>query len=84
MRKAQSNKLSNDILKMILLEKVTGKEYRKIIAICDLEEKKRLEGNSILAESIRQFGIELLYVGVDEELRKQIIEAQEIQKMTNV
>lgn len=69
---------------MILLEKVTGKEYRKIIAICDLEEKKRLEGNSILAESIRQFGIELLYVGVDEELRKQIIEAQEIQKMTNV
>ena len=69
---------------MILLEKVTGKEYRKIIAICDLEEKKRLEGNSILAESIRQFGIELLYVGVEEELRKQIIEAQEIQKMTNV
>ena len=69
---------------MILLEKVTGKEYRKIIAICDLEEKKRLEGNSILAESIRQFGIELLYVGVDAELRKQIIEAQEIQKMTNV
>ena len=30
-KKAQGNKIANDILKMLLLEKTTGKQYRKII-----------------------------------------------------
>lgn len=82
-KKAQDNKIANDILKMLLLEKTTGKEYRKIIAICDEAEKKKLQGDSVLAESIRQFGIEILFVEIDKNTRKQILEAQELQKMTN-
>lgn len=82
-KKAQDNKIANDILKMLLLEKKTGKQHRKIIVVCDLSEKKKLEGMSVLAESIRQFGIEVLYVEVGEDLQKQILEAQELQKMTN-
>lgn len=82
-KKAQDNKIANDILKMLLLEKTTGKEYRKIIAICDESEKKKLQGDSVLAESIRQFGIEILFVEIDKNTRKQILEAQELQKMTN-
>lgn len=82
-KKAQDNKIANDILKMLLLEKITGQLYRKIIVVCDDAEKKKLEGQSALAESIRQFGIEILMVDIDVDLRTRLIEAQNRQKMTN-
>ena len=82
-KKAQDNKIANDILKMLLLEKIAGKHYRKIIVVCDELEEKKLKGFSALSESIRQFGIEILYIQIDEQLRQEIINAQERQKMTN-
>jgi hypothetical protein len=82
-KKAQDNKISNDILKMLLLEKVSGKQYRKIIVVCDESELKKLQGKSALAESIRCFGIELLYIPIDNNLRTKILNAQERQRMTN-
>lgn len=82
-KKAQDNKIANDILKMLLLEKITGKKFRKIIAVCDEAERKKLQGQSALAESIRQFGIEIMFIEIDDNMRSQIIEAQELQKMTN-
>ena len=83
-KRGQSTKIANDILKMLLLEKITGKQFRKIIAVCDDAEKKKLQGQSVLAESIRQFGIEIMYVELEDNMRNQIIEAQERQKMTNI
>ena len=83
-KKAQDNKIANDILKMLLLERTTGVQYRKILAVCDVAEKKKLEGQSVLAESIRQFGVEVMYIEIDAETQKQILAAQELQKMTNV
>jgi len=82
-KKAQDNKIANDILKMLLLEKKTDKKYRKIIVVCDEAELKKLQGLSALAESIRQFDIEIMYIEIDENTRNQIIEAQKIQRMTN-
>lgn len=82
-KKAQDNKIANDILKMLLLEKITGKQYRKILVVCDAAEKKKLEGQSVLAESIRQFRIEVMHIEIDEETKLQIMAAQELQKMTN-
>ena len=82
-KKAQDNKIANDILKMLLLEKTTGRKYRKIIVVCDMSEKNKLEGKSVLAESIRQFGIEIMYVEIDQEIQNQIIEAQKLQRMIN-
>lgn len=83
-KKAQNNKIANDVLKMLLLEKVTGKQYRKILVVCDEDELKKLTGLSSLAESIRQFGVEVMYVEIDEELRKSLLRAQDRQKMMNV
>lgn len=83
-KKAQDNKIANDILKMLLLEKKTNKKYRKIIVVCDEKEQKKLQGLSALAESIRQFGIEIMYIEIDEKTRNQIIEAQKLQRMTNM
>ena len=82
-KKAQDNKIANDILKMLLLEKISGKHYRKIIVVCDELEEKKLKGFSALSESIRKFGIEIMYMQIDEQLRQEIINAQERQKMTN-
>ena len=82
-KKAQDNKIANDILKMLLLEKTTGRKYRKIIVVCDMSEKNKLEGKSVLAESIRQFGIEIMYVEIDQDIQNQIIEAQKLQRMIN-
>ena len=83
-KKAQDNKIANDILKMLLLEKLSGKNYRKIIVVCDKKEEEKLKGLSALSESVRQFGIEVLYIEIGEELRNEIIKAQERQKMTNI
>ena len=82
-KKAQDNKIANDILKMLLLEKITGKQYRKILVVCDEAEKKKLEGQSVLAERIRQFHVEIMHIEIDEGTKMQILAAQELQKMTN-
>lgn len=82
-KKAQDNKIANDILKMLLLEKVQNKSYRKIIVICDEHEEKKLQGLSALAESIRHFGIEIIRIDIPEQIKNKIIDAQNRQKMTN-
>ena len=82
-KKAQDNKIANDILKMLLLEKVKGKKYRKIIVVCDELQENKLNGLSALAESIRQFQIEVIRVEISEELKKKIVDAQSRQKMVN-
>ena len=82
-KKAQDNKIANDILKMLLLEKVTGKKYRKTIVVCDEAQETKLKGFSALAESIRQFDIEVVRIDIPEDLKNRIIEAQNRQKMIN-
>ena len=82
-KKAQDNKIANDILKMLLLEKITNKQYRKMIVVCDEAEQKKLQGLSALAESIRLFGIEIMCIDLDKNTRNQIIDAQKLQKMVN-
>lgn len=82
-KKAQDNKISNDILKMLLLEKVTSNNYRKVIVVCDDEEEKKLKGLSVLAESIRQFDIEVIRIEIDDKLKEKLLKAQRRQKMIN-
>ena len=82
-KKAQNNKIANDILKMLAYEKITGTRYRKIIVVCDQDEYKSLHGLSVLAETIRQFEIELLYIEIDKDLRNKLFAAQKRQKMIN-
>ncbi len=79
-KKAQNNKVTNDILKMLLLKK---REFRKIIVVCDEDELKKLTGNSVLAESISEFDIEIIYVKLSEELREAIIATQIRKNMVN-
>ena len=63
---AQPGKIAKDILKMLLVEKVRGCEYRKFIVVCDQEEFDQLNGDSFLAEVIRRFKINVKLVRLDE------------------
>ena len=82
-KRGQHNKIANDVLKMLLLEKMTGRQYRKIIVVCDAVEENHLKGKSALAESIRQFGIEVKKIDLDDAMRTQILTAQARQVMVN-
>lgn len=44
---------------MLLLEKIKGVKYRKLLVIVDDKIEEYLNGKSFIAESIRQFGIEI-------------------------
>ena len=79
----QNHKVAQDILKMLLLEKMQGITYRKYLVVCDKEMEKVLTGKSALAESIRQFDINLLRVELPEGLRNKILNAQSRQVMIN-
>ena len=70
-------------MKMLLLDRITGKTYRKIIVVCDEIEWKKLNGKSVLAETIRQFGIETIKIEIEDEMRNTILEAQKRQTMVN-
>lgn len=83
-KKAQDNKIANDILKMLLLEKKKDCIFRKMIVVCDEEEERQLKGHSVLAESIRQFNIEIMRMDLPDELRKKVMAAQTRQAMTNI
>nr|MBR4280381.1 hypothetical protein [Clostridia bacterium] len=83
-KKAQDNKIANDILKMLLLEELKGRKYRKIIVVCDEKEEKKLRGKSVLAESIRLFGIDIIHIEIDKQMQKEILQAQARQKMVNL
>lgn len=83
LKPAQSHKIAADILKMMLYETDSNTRLRKIIAVCSEEERRQLEGQSFLAQAIRQFGAEIILVDIDEEQRAALLKAQERQKMVN-
>ena len=82
-KKGQDTKVAKDILKMLLIENDRGKRFRKIIVVCDEQEKRALNGKSALVECIRQFGIELKRIEIPDELRNIIVSAQDRQIMIN-
>lgn len=82
-KKGQDNKIANDILKMLLLEKLEKRTYRKIIVVCDEQEMKKITGTSVLAECIRQFDIEVKMINIETDLRTMLIATQKRQRMIN-
>lgn len=81
--KAQDNKIANDLLKMLLLEKLENRRYRKIIVVCDKDVYAKLCGTSILAQCVQEFGVEVKLMEIDGDLRADIVNAQTRQRMVN-
>lgn len=84
LKPAQSDKVAADVLKMIMFEKDCGKELKKYLIVCSEEEQIQLTGSSNLAEAIRLFGIEVLYMpltAAEIEKLKQAVERQDLTKV---
>ena len=79
----QKHKISQDILKMLLLEKTKGIKYRKMLVIVDDKMEEYLKGKSFIAESIRQFGIEIKKIDLLDETYEAVLNAQRRQVMVN-
>lgn len=79
----QQHKISQDILKMLLLEKTKGVNYRKMIVIVDDTIEEYLKGKSFIAESIRQFGIEIKKIDLPDGTYESVVNAQKRQFMVN-
>lgn len=80
MKVAQHNKISKDILKMLLIEKLSSKSFRKIIAFAnEAAAQPFLDGESWYAKLKEHFGIEVLIVQIPEELKNSILQAQKRQ-----
>lgn len=79
----QQHKISQDILKMLLLEKTKGIKYRKMLVIVDDKIEEYLKGKSFIAESIRQFGIEIKKIDLLDETYESVLNAQRRQVMVN-
>lgn len=79
----QKRKISQDILKLLLLDKSKDVSYRKIITVVDDTVEKYLKGKSFIAESIRQFGIEIIRINLPDELYCTIQNAQLRQNLIN-
>lgn len=68
---------------MLLLEKIKGVKYRKMIVIVDDTIEEYLKGKSFIAESIRQFDIEIKKIDLLDETYEEIVNAQKRQVMVN-
>ena len=82
LKSAQKDKLASDILKMILFEKEKHTKYRKVILVCGKEEKAYLEGDSFVADAIRQFNIEVNYIGLMPEQEALLLNTAKKQDMS--
>ncbi|MCM1185935.1 MAG: hypothetical protein NC251_04850 [Lachnoclostridium sp.] len=77
----QKHKIAQDILKMLLLEKSKAFSYRKIMIVVDDKVKNYLRGQSFIAESIRQFDIEVEKIDLPKELADSVSKAQRRQNL---
>jgi hypothetical protein len=82
LRGAQFHKVARDALKLITITK-DRPETRRIVAFADQQAADCVLGKSWLAEALTTWGIEVLVVELDEEIRAGLRAAQARQVMMN-
>jgi hypothetical protein len=80
---AQLHKVKGDILKLILLERKPGGEWRKILCFADDSAAATARGKSWIAEAVREFGIEVIVAPLPGALAERVATAQRRQRMVN-
>jgi hypothetical protein len=80
MKVAQTNKIGKDILKMLLIEKMQNKTFRKIIAFADYEASSSFSGGESWYSKLKDnFNIEILVIAIPSELKESLLNAQKRQ-----
>ena len=86
MKVAQHNKIGKDILKMLLIEKMHNKTFRKIIAFANEEAASTFSGGESWYSKLcfipmgkDNFNIEILVIDIPLELKESLLNAQKRQ-----
>jgi hypothetical protein len=77
-KSGQKRKLSQDMTKLLLAEKLLGKPCRKVIVVCDKNAIAYLN-NSWHGQFAKYFDIEFIVVQIEQQLREEIRITQEAQ-----
>lgn len=80
---AQLYKIKGDILKLALIEKRLGADWRKIFCFASEEAANYVQGKSWVAEAAREFNVEIFVVELAEDIRDSVVSAQNRQRMVN-
>jgi hypothetical protein len=80
---SQPDKLAADMLKLVLVERALGGNWRKLICLADADAAKYVQGKSWLAAAVRQMGFKVVVVKLPSTTRERILEAQRRQVMVN-
>lgn len=83
LKAGQKRKLGSDILKLLMLERVKGGEWRKILVVAGEETAAWLSGSSWQARAVREFSIEVFRVPLERALATALRNRQEDQVMMN-
>ena len=80
LKAAQKNKINKDILKMLLIEKIKRKKFRKIIAFADETATASFAGGESWYSKLKDyFNIEIIIVEISQSLKEILLEAQKRQ-----
>jgi hypothetical protein len=80
---AQLHKIKGDILKLAFIGQRLGSEWRKILCFASKEAASYASGATWVAETAREFGVEIVVVDIPEDIRASIVTAQVRQRMIN-
>ena len=80
---SQPDKIASDFLKMILVQKCKKISLKKIFCFASEEAAKKVTGKSWLALVAKEFDIDIVVIPLSKGKEKEILQAQERQKMIN-
>ena len=80
---SQPDKVASDILKLLLVGRLFGAGWKKVLALCDSEAASRLCGESWLARAAAEHDVRIEIVKLPKKNLQQLKKAQERQRMVN-
>jgi hypothetical protein len=84
LKPAQRHKIASDILKMIYVERALGGTWRKYFCFADEAAAQSVQGDGWLAQTVREFGVEVRVYPLPEDVRDAVLAAQKRQTMVNL
>jgi hypothetical protein len=79
----QKRKLGNDILKLLLVERRMGGDWRKVLVLAGEDALASLSGDSWHAQAVTEFGVKVYRVPLGAALAAEIVSVQARQVMAN-
>lgn len=80
---AQLHKIKGDILKLALIGRRLGDDWRKVFCFASNEAAGYASENSWVAEAAHEFAIEVIVVEIPDDVRESVVHAQSRQRMVN-